>query len=197
MEKPPSESATPTRSKTEVRTGENDERGAPEIVDRTTFQAELGALRLRKNAHTREGDIIAAARRRLRIVEVNGATPLIGERGAVTLLDAFEGRLTRYRVQPVRDRSQEVNRLCKVLEDAGLKLTTVITNVMGKSGRAMLQALVDGTTDPVVLAELARGKLRKKLPSCVHEYSARSGASSRRYGGPVSRRHTDVGCSRT
>ena len=72
--------------------------------------------------------------------------------------------LTRYRVQQVRDRSQEVNRLCKVLEDAGLKLTTVITDVMGKSGRAMLQALVDGTTDPAVLAELARGKLRKKLP---------------------------------
>ena len=52
--------------------------------------------------------------------------------------------MTRYRVQQVRDRSQEVNRLCKVLEDAGLKLTTVISDVMGKSGRAMLQALVDG-----------------------------------------------------
>src|SRR6266850_5930783 len=72
--------------------------------------------------------------------------------------------LTRYRVQQVRDRSQEVNRLCKVLEDAGLKLTTVISDVMGKSGRAMLQALVDGTTDPAVLADLARGRLRKKLP---------------------------------
>src|SRR5882672_4633865 len=72
--------------------------------------------------------------------------------------------LTRYRVQQVRDHSQEVNRLCKVLEDAGLKLTTVVSDVMGKSGRAMLQALVEGTTDPVVLAELARGKLRKKLP---------------------------------
>src|SRR6266478_10052236 len=72
--------------------------------------------------------------------------------------------LTRYRVQQVRDRSQEVNRLCKVLEDAGLKLSTVASDIMGKSGRAMLQALVDGTTDPAVLAELARGKLRKKLP---------------------------------
>jgi len=72
--------------------------------------------------------------------------------------------LTRYRVQQVRDHSQEVNRLCKVLEDAGLKLTTVVSDVMGKSGRAMLQALIDGTTDPAVLAELARGKLRKKLP---------------------------------
>jgi len=72
--------------------------------------------------------------------------------------------LTRYRVQQVRDRAQEVNRLCKVLEDAGLKLTSVMTDVMGASGRAMLRALVDGTTDPTVLAELARGALRKKLP---------------------------------
>jgi transposase len=72
--------------------------------------------------------------------------------------------LTRYRVQQVRDRAQEVNRLCKVLEDAGLKLTTVVTDVMGASGRAMLTALIAGTTDPHVLADLARGKLRKKLP---------------------------------
>jgi predicted dithiol-disulfide oxidoreductase (DUF899 family) len=49
-------------------------------------------LRIREKAHTREGDAIAAARRRLRMVEVDGATPLIGERGAITLLDAFEGR---------------------------------------------------------------------------------------------------------
>jgi transposase len=73
--------------------------------------------------------------------------------------------LTRYRVQQVRDRAQEVNRLCKVLEDAGLKLTSVITDVMGVSGRAMLRALVEGTTDPAVLADLARGALRKKLPA--------------------------------
>jgi transposase len=73
--------------------------------------------------------------------------------------------LTRYRVQQVRDRAQEVNRLCKVLEDAGLKLTSVMTDVMGASGHAMLRALVDGTTDPTVLAELARGALRKKLPA--------------------------------
>jgi predicted dithiol-disulfide oxidoreductase (DUF899 family) len=65
---------------------------APSIVDRNTFQAELDALRLREKAHTREGDAIAAARRRLPMVEVDGATPLVGERGAVTLLDTFEGR---------------------------------------------------------------------------------------------------------
>jgi transposase len=72
--------------------------------------------------------------------------------------------LTRYQVQQVRDRSREVNRLCKVLEDAGIKLTSVATDVLGVSGRAMVDALLAGTTDPTVLAELARGKLRKKLP---------------------------------
>src|SRR5271166_5959015 len=71
-----------------------DELGVPEVVDRSTFQAELDALRVREKAHTREGDTIAAARRRLPMVEVDGATPLIGERGAVTLLDVFEGRGT-------------------------------------------------------------------------------------------------------
>ncbi len=72
--------------------------------------------------------------------------------------------LTRYRGQQGRDRTQEVNRLCKVLEDAGLKLTSVVSDVMGASGRAMLTALIKGTTDTAVLADLAQGKLRKKLP---------------------------------
>jgi hypothetical protein len=69
-----------------------DEPEAPKIVDRSTFQVELDALRVREKAHTHEGDEIAATRRRLPMVEVDGATPLIGEHGAVTLLDAFEGR---------------------------------------------------------------------------------------------------------
>jgi predicted dithiol-disulfide oxidoreductase (DUF899 family) len=69
-----------------------DKLGAPEIVDRATFQAKLDALRVREKAHSKEGDAIAAARRRLPMVAVDGATPLTGERGAVTLLDAFEGR---------------------------------------------------------------------------------------------------------
>src|SRR6201993_4031731 len=68
------------------------ELAAPEIVDRSTFQAELDALRVREKAHTREGEVIAAARRRLPMVEVEGATPLLGEHGPVTLSDAFEGR---------------------------------------------------------------------------------------------------------
>jgi len=73
--------------------------------------------------------------------------------------------ITRYRVQQTRDRSREVNRLHKVLEDAGVKVTSVLTNVMGVSGRAMVEALVGGTTDPIVLADLARGRLRQKLPA--------------------------------
>ena len=68
------------------------ELAAPKIVDRSTFHAELDALRFREKAHTREGDAISAARRRLPMVEVDGATLLIGERGPATLLDAFEGR---------------------------------------------------------------------------------------------------------
>jgi transposase len=73
--------------------------------------------------------------------------------------------ITRYQVQQVRDRAQEVNRLCKVLEDAGIKLSSVATDVMGASGRAMVDALVHGTTDPTTLADLARGRLRQKLPA--------------------------------
>ena len=69
-----------------------DEIGAPTVVDRNTFQAELDALRVREKAHTKEGDAIAAARRRLPMVEMDGATSLIGDRGTVTLVEAFEGR---------------------------------------------------------------------------------------------------------
>jgi predicted dithiol-disulfide oxidoreductase (DUF899 family) len=72
--------------------GRSDTAAAPPVVDRAIFQATLDALRVREKAHTREGDAIAAARRRLPMVEVDGATPLIGEGGAVTLLDAFERR---------------------------------------------------------------------------------------------------------
>jgi predicted dithiol-disulfide oxidoreductase (DUF899 family) len=71
------------------------ETAAPKVVDRNTFQAELDALRVREKAHTRAGDAIAATRRRLPMVAVDGAAPLIGEHGAVTLLDVFEGRRKR------------------------------------------------------------------------------------------------------
>jgi predicted dithiol-disulfide oxidoreductase (DUF899 family) len=64
----------------------------PAVASRATFQAKLDALRIREKAHTREGDAIAAARRRLPMVEVASTTPLTGPHGPVSLLDAFEGR---------------------------------------------------------------------------------------------------------
>jgi predicted dithiol-disulfide oxidoreductase (DUF899 family) len=69
-----------------------DELGAPKIVARSAFQAELDALRVREKAHTREGDAIAAARRRLPMVEIDPTITLIGSHGPLTLLEAFEGR---------------------------------------------------------------------------------------------------------
>src|SRR5687767_9689218 len=72
--------------------------------------------------------------------------------------------LTRYRKRQVDDRAQEVNRLHRTLEDAGFKLATVMSDIMGVSGRAMLAALLEGSTDVVAIAELARGRLRRKLP---------------------------------
>ena len=69
-----------------------DESPLPATVDRATFQAEMDRLRVREKAHTREGDAIAAARRRLPMVEVDANLELIGSDGPLTLLDAFEGR---------------------------------------------------------------------------------------------------------
>ena len=73
--------------------------------------------------------------------------------------------LTRYRKTQIAERQREANRLHKALEDTGIKLDCVATDILGASGRAMLDALVAGTTDPHVLAELAKGRLRTKLPA--------------------------------
>lgn len=72
--------------------------------------------------------------------------------------------LTRYRTKLVQERTREVNRLQKVLEGANIKLASVVTDMMGKSAREMLAALVAGQTDAPALADLAYGKLRKKMP---------------------------------
>src|SRR5437660_9940339 len=64
----------------------------PAAVDRAAFEAELGDLRDREKAHAREGDAIAAARRRLSMVEIDASLELHGPDGPLTLLDAFEGR---------------------------------------------------------------------------------------------------------
>jgi predicted dithiol-disulfide oxidoreductase (DUF899 family) len=72
--------------------GARDAASLPAVVDRHIFHAELDTLRLREKAHTREGDAIAAARRRLPMVEVDAHLALMGPRGPLTLLEAFEGR---------------------------------------------------------------------------------------------------------
>jgi transposase len=70
---------------------------------------------------------------------------------------------TRYRASLVEDRTRVVNRLQKVLEDTNIKLGDVATDITGQSARAMLKALLAGQTDPVKLANLAKGKMRAKL----------------------------------
>src|SRR6266705_1824883 len=70
--------------------------------------------------------------------------------------------LTRYRTSVVEERSRTINRLQKILEDTNLKLSAVATDLMGLSAREMLAALLAGETNPTVLAELARGKMRAK-----------------------------------
>lgn len=72
--------------------------------------------------------------------------------------------LTRHRAQLTGERTRVVNRLHKLLQDANLKLDAVATDILGKSGRAMLQALLAGVTDVDQLAELAEGRLRAKIP---------------------------------
>jgi transposase len=72
--------------------------------------------------------------------------------------------LTRQRAQLVAEESAAANRIQKVLEDANIKLAGVATDVLGASGRAMIRALIAGREDPAELAELARRRLRRKLP---------------------------------
>jgi transposase len=72
--------------------------------------------------------------------------------------------LTRYRIALTEDRTREVQRLQNTLEDAGIKLDCVVSDITGTSARRMLSALIDGERDPLVLAELALGRMRPKVP---------------------------------
>jgi transposase len=72
--------------------------------------------------------------------------------------------LTRYRRSVIEERGRETQRLHKVLEDAGVKLSSVASSVLTKSGREMIDALIAGQRDPEVLAEMAKGRLRAKIP---------------------------------
>jgi transposase len=81
--------------------------------------------------------------------------------------------LTRTRKQLVREISQHSSRIQKILEDANLKLGSVLSDVLGKSGRAILRALIDGQSDPEKLADLAQGTARKKRPELIEALHGR------------------------
>jgi transposase len=87
--------------------------------------------------------------------------------------------LTRYRTTLIRERAAERNRIHKTLEGAGIKLGSVATDVLGLSGRLMLAAFVDGTTDPETLADLAKGSLRTKLPQLQRALTGQVGEHQR------------------
>ena len=74
------------------------------------------------------------------------------------------GDLTRYRKKLVEDRAKEVQRVQKTLEDAGIKLESVVTDVMGKAARRMIEALIAGERDPEVLADMALTRMRPRIP---------------------------------
>ena len=81
--------------------------------------------------------------------------------------------LTRYRTGVIEERTRALNRIQKVLEDTNIKLASVVSDILGVSGRAMLEALIGGETDPEVLAGLARGTLRKKHDALVQALQGR------------------------
>lgn len=81
--------------------------------------------------------------------------------------------LTRHRTNFVRERVNLVNRIQKVLEGANIKLAAVVSDVMGVSGRAMLEAIVLGQTNPAVMAELAKGRLRSKQEELIQALEGR------------------------
>jgi transposase len=81
--------------------------------------------------------------------------------------------LTRTRTAITRERGREIQRLEKLLEDAGIKLSSVASNIVGSSSRAMLEALIEGQRDPTVLAELAQRRLRVKIPALTEALTGR------------------------
>lgn len=84
--------------------------------------------------------------------------------------------LTRARTAVTRERGREVQRLEKLLEDAGIKLSAVASDIMGVSGRAMLEALISGEHDPTVMADLAKRRLRNKIPALTEALQGRFNA---------------------
>ena len=96
--------------------------------------------------------------------------------------------LTRARTTITRDRAREIQRLEKLLEDAGIKLSSVASDISGVSGRLMLEALIGGERDPARLADLAKRRSRSKIPALIEALTGRFGA----HHGFLARVHLDL-----
>jgi len=96
--------------------------------------------------------------------------------------------LTRTRTAITRERGREIQRLEKLLEDAGIKLSSVASDIVGVSARAMLEALITGQRDPAVLADLAKRRLRSKIPDLTEALTGRFGE----HHGFLARIHLDL-----
>lgn len=96
--------------------------------------------------------------------------------------------LTRTRTTVTRERAREIQRLEKLLEDAGIKLSSVASDISGVSGRAMLEALIAGERDPARLADLAKRRMRSKIPALTEALTGRFGE----HHGFLARLHLDL-----
>ena len=93
--------------------------------------------------------------------------------------------LTRYRKTQIQERAREVNRLHKALEDAGIKLDCVAADIMGKSGRDMLDALVAGTTDPTCSPSSRGDRCARRSPRCARRSTGHFDAHHRLWIGAI------------
>jgi transposase len=96
--------------------------------------------------------------------------------------------LTRYRVQLMGDRRRDIVRLELMLEDASIKLSSVVSSLKTVSARAMLSAMIEGEQDPLVLAEMAKGRLRRKIPDLAQALTGHFDANHARMARSMLRR---------
>jgi transposase len=138
------------------------------LADAESFEVMLVNARTAKNLPGRKSDVSDAA-----WLAQLGAHGLV--RGSFVPPEPIRALrdLTRTRTAITRERSREVQRLEKLLEDAGIKLSAVASDIVGVSGRAMLQAMVDGERDPEVLADMAKRRLKNKHEALIEALTGR------------------------
>ena len=138
------------------------------LLEDAPFEVELVNARQVKNLPGRKSDVSDAA-----WLAQLGAHGLV--RGSLVPPEPIRQLrdLTRTRTSVVRERGREIQRMEKLLEDAGIKLSSVASDINGVSGRAMLEALIGGQRDPVALSDLAKRRLRSKIPQLTEALTGR------------------------